>query len=138
MVRFLVGALTVVLSAGLAAAQDKKTTWEREFNGVNLTFEFGKDTLKVTALQGENGTVFICKSNIDKDGLVTAVVTDVASGEHPRLQQGVYSRSSRGDVLVSRVGLHRAGDLLDALHPLLSGERDRVEFFQQALDEMLR
>jgi hypothetical protein len=76
MARLLAGALVLVLATGLAAAEDKKATWEREFNGVNLTFEFGKDTLKVTALQGENGTIFTCKSTIDKDGLVKATVTD--------------------------------------------------------------
>ena len=76
MVRLLAGALGVALLMSSASAQDKKTTtWEREANGIEIKFEFGKDTLKVTAMQGDNGTVFDCKTTI-KDGLVKATVTD--------------------------------------------------------------
>jgi hypothetical protein len=76
MVRVLASAIALTLLAGPVAAQDKKTTWERETNGVALTFEFGKDTLKVTAMQGDNGTEFTCKTTTDKDGLVKATVTE--------------------------------------------------------------
>jgi hypothetical protein len=77
MVRLLAGALALAVLSGSAAAQDKKTTaWERETNGIELIFEFGKDTLKVSAMQGENGTVFSCKTTTDKDGVVKATVTE--------------------------------------------------------------
>jgi len=76
MVRVLASAIALTLLAGPVAAQDKKTTWEREMNGVALTFEFGKDTLKVTAMQGDNGTEFTCKTTTDKNGVVKATVTE--------------------------------------------------------------
>jgi hypothetical protein len=77
MARLLAGAIGLALLINSAEAQDKKTTtWEREANGFEITFEFGKDSLKVTAMQGDNGAVFTCKSTIDKDGVVKATVTD--------------------------------------------------------------
>jgi hypothetical protein len=77
MARLLASAIGLSLLINSAAAQDKKsTTWEREVNGFEITFEFGKDSLKVTAMQGDNGAAFTCKSTIDKDGVVKATVTD--------------------------------------------------------------
>jgi hypothetical protein len=81
MVRLTALAYGLALILGSATAQDKKdapatTKWERESNGVILIFEFGKDTLKVDAAQGENGAVFTCKTTTDKDGVVKATVTE--------------------------------------------------------------
>ena len=79
MVRILAGTLGLALLINSSAAQDQKdktTSWVREANGIEMTFEFGKDTLQVTAMQGDNGTVFTCKSTIDKDGVVKATVTE--------------------------------------------------------------
>jgi hypothetical protein len=84
MVRFLACAIALSVLTGLSMAQDKKTTWEREANGIALTFEFGKDTLKVTAMQGDNGTEFTCKSTTDKNGVVKATVTEsIEKGSFP-------------------------------------------------------
>ena len=76
------GLLALVLVAGLAAADDKKdkpaaTTWVRESNGVDIRFEFTKDTLKGTVTAGENGFVAKAKITTDKDGVVKAKVTEV-------------------------------------------------------------
>ncbi len=77
MVRLFAGVLGLALLINPSAAQDKKTTtWEREANGIELKFEFGKDSLKITAMQGDNGTEFTCKSTIDNEGLVKATVTE--------------------------------------------------------------
>jgi hypothetical protein len=77
MYRLLAGAIVLTALTGFATAQDKKTTaWERETNGLELTFEMGKDTLKVTVMQGDNGTVFSCKTTTDKNGVVKATVTE--------------------------------------------------------------
>ena len=80
--RIAAGIFALSLFGSLCVADDKKdkpevTTWLRESNGVNLTFELGKDTLKGTVLSGENGFVATCKITIDKDGLVKAKVTEV-------------------------------------------------------------
>jgi hypothetical protein len=78
-------AVAVALTAP-AAAQDKKDkekdtaptgTWVRESNGVDLKFEFGKDTLKGTVLAGDNGFVAKCKITVEKDGTVKAKITEV-------------------------------------------------------------
>jgi hypothetical protein len=81
LLRTAAGVFALALLTGSTAAEDKKdkpaATWTRESSGVDLTFEFGKDTLKGTVLAGENGFVATCKITIDKDGLVKATVTEV-------------------------------------------------------------
>lgn len=69
---------------GVVAAQDKKDdkpaitgTWEREANGLDLTFEFAKETLKITAVQGDNGVIVTTKFTVGKDGVVKVKVTGV-------------------------------------------------------------
>ena len=81
MFRLLAGGFALALLVGSVAAQDNKdkpaiTTWERESNGFDLKFEFGKDTLKVTAMNGENGAIMNCKTTTDKEGVVKATVTE--------------------------------------------------------------
>src|SRR5690349_2794243 len=79
LLRLFAGGFALALLVGSAAAQDKKdkaAAWEREANGVTLKLEFGKDTLKVTVFQGENGFVATCKTTTDKDGVVKATVTE--------------------------------------------------------------
>ncbi|HSQ57724.1 MAG TPA: hypothetical protein VLM40_18525 [Gemmata sp.] len=80
--RIVAGTFALSLLGQTSIAEDKKdnpatTIWERETNGVNLTFEIGKDTLKGTVLAGDNGFVATCKIEVGKDGIVKAKVTDV-------------------------------------------------------------
>ena len=80
MLRLLATGLALALITSPAAAQDKKgkpgTTWVREANDLVITYQFGKNTLKVTAMHGEDGAVFTCKTKKDKDGVITATVTE--------------------------------------------------------------
>src|SRR3954451_23151735 len=69
--------LALVAAPGPAAADDKDKpalsgTWTREANGLDLKFEFAKDTFKVSAFAGENGVVATCKYTVEKDGTVKA------------------------------------------------------------------
>ena len=79
LVRIVAGVLALAALGGPSVADDKKekdkpTVWERESSGVNLTFEFTKETLNGTVLAGENGFVARCKITTDQDGLVKAKV----------------------------------------------------------------
>jgi hypothetical protein len=77
MFRLFACGLALGLFTVTALAQDKKEpTWERTASDIVLTFQFGKDTLKVTAFSGENGTIFSCKTKTDKDGVIKATVTE--------------------------------------------------------------
>lgn len=78
MFRLLAGVVAVAL-VGAAAADDKKGpsgTWTREANGLDVTFEFAKDVLKITAAQGENGIIVTTKFAVE-NGVVKAKVTNV-------------------------------------------------------------
>lgn len=78
MFRLLTGVVALAL-AGAAAADDKKTvsgTWTREANGLDITFEFAKDTLKIIAMQGDNGVTVTTKFTFE-NGVVKAKVTNV-------------------------------------------------------------
>ena len=83
MLRLFAGCFALALLLGPVAAEDKKdekdkaVVWERESNGVELKFEFGKDTFKLTAFNGDNGAIITCKTKTDKDGVVMATVTAV-------------------------------------------------------------
>jgi len=83
MFRLIAGVAWLVL-AGAALAQDKKDdkaapsgTWTREANGLDIEFEFKKDVLKITAVQGENGVVVTTKVTDAKGGVVKVKVTNV-------------------------------------------------------------
>ena len=79
--RIVAGAFALgLLSTASTASDDKNpavTIWERESNGVNLTFEMGKKTLRGAVLSGDNGFVATCNITIDREGLVKAKVTVV-------------------------------------------------------------
>ncbi len=88
MLRLIAGGFALALLATAAPAEDKKAkekpvVWERESNGVDLRFELTKDTLKGTAMVGENGFIATCKITIDKDGIVKAKVTAVEEKGNP-------------------------------------------------------
>ncbi len=79
MLRLLAAGFALAFITQPATADDEKKaapTWIREANDLVITYQFGKDTLKVTAMHGDDGAVFNCKTKIDKDGVVTATVTD--------------------------------------------------------------
>ena len=83
MFRLLAGVVALGL-VGAAAAQDKKAdkpalagTWVREANGLDVTFAFAKDTLKITAVRGENGVIVTTSFAVEKDGVVKVKVKDV-------------------------------------------------------------
>ena len=83
MFRLLACGLVLTVLIGSLAADDKKdpkekyVSWERESNGFDLKFDFGKDKLKLNVFNGENGVIVTCKTTIDKNGLVKATVTEV-------------------------------------------------------------
>lgn len=56
--------------------KDKATVWTREVNGIDLKFEFGKDTAKYHVASGENSCTITAKIKIEKD-VVSSEVTDV-------------------------------------------------------------
>lgn len=79
--------LSIVAVAGLGYADDKKDEkkespalsgkWIREAEGFSLTFGFEKEKLTLDVTAGENGLIVTCSYKMDKDGVVTAEVTDV-------------------------------------------------------------
>ena len=82
LLRLLAAGFALGLIATAAPAEDKKdnpatTTWLREVNGIDLKFELGKDTMKASVFQAENGFVANCKITRDKDGTIKVKVTDV-------------------------------------------------------------
>ncbi len=91
MFRLLAGGFALALVALTAGADEKKdpkkddkaTAWVRESNGVNLKFEFGKDTATFHVAAGENSVVLKAKVTKEKD-VVTAEFTDVTvKGDFP-------------------------------------------------------
>jgi hypothetical protein len=71
----------LALAVHSAAADEKKdkgkpASWTRETNGIDLKFEFGKDTAKYHVFAGDNGCVVTAKVKFDKD-VVTSEITDV-------------------------------------------------------------
>ncbi|HEV3438455.1 MAG TPA: hypothetical protein VG122_13920, partial [Gemmata sp.] len=67
-------ALTVLLGSVVAEDKPAVVSWEREANGIDLKLEVGKDTLKFTVFNGENGAIATCKTTTDKDGVVKVTV----------------------------------------------------------------
>lgn len=82
MFRLLVSGFALALIAFNTAGADEKkdpkaaTTWVREINGVDLKFEFAKDTATFNVFAGENGIIVTAKLTKDKD-VVTAEFTEV-------------------------------------------------------------
>ncbi|OWK37869.1 hypothetical protein [Fimbriiglobus ruber] len=94
MIRFcagMVAAVAVVLGAGAAVADDKKDdaalkgAWVKEADGVVLKFEFKTNKeLIASVTSGDNGVILTCEYTADKDGKVSATVTDSKEkGEFP-------------------------------------------------------
>jgi hypothetical protein len=89
MFRLLAGVVALGL-VGVAAAQDKKDdkktiagTWTREANGLDITFEFAKDVLKITAVQGDNGVIVTTKFKAEKDVVKVKVTNVEEKGNFP-------------------------------------------------------
>ncbi len=84
MFRLLAGGFALALVALSAGAEDKKDpkekdkaiAWVRESNGVDLKFEFGKDTATFHVTAGGNGVIIKAKLTKEKD-VVTAEFTAV-------------------------------------------------------------
>jgi hypothetical protein len=86
MLRLLAG-LMVVVFAGFVTADDKKDEkkqtpahmgkWTRESDNFNLVFGFEKEKMTLDVSVGDNGLTVTCSYKIDKDGVVSAEVTDV-------------------------------------------------------------
>lgn len=81
----LLAAFAAVSLASLAFADDKKADekapalsgkWVRETDDFKLEFGFEKDKLTIVVLSGENGLTVTTDYKVDKDGKVTAEVTD--------------------------------------------------------------
>ncbi len=97
MFRLLAGSFALTLVTLGAGAQDKKdpkekdkaTAWVRESNGVDLKFEFGKDTVTFHVTAGGNGVVIKAKLTKEKD-VVTAEFTEIVEkGDFPnKLKKG--------------------------------------------------
>jgi hypothetical protein len=85
MARLLAGALALALT-GVAAAQEKKDEkkdtptlsgrWIKEADGFELAMKFDKETYTTTVKAGDNSIVVTSKYTVDKDGKVTAEVTE--------------------------------------------------------------
>ena len=127
--RIVAGAFALSLLGQTSIAEDKKdnpapTIWERETNGVNLTFEIGKDTLKGTVLAGDNGFVATCKIEIGKDGIVKAKVTDVEEkGNFPNKPKVGLEFSFKWKVKDDTAELSDlTGDGVEDAKPIVEGE----------------
>ena len=87
----LLAAFAAVSLAGFAFADDKKADdkkaddkapalsgkWVRETDDFKLEFGFDKDKMTIVVVSGENGLTVTFDYKVDKDGKVTAEVTDV-------------------------------------------------------------
>jgi hypothetical protein len=130
MLRLLAGGFALALLLGPVAAQDKKDkdkapVWERESNGLELKFEFiGKDMLKLSAFNGENGAIVTCKTTTDKDGVVKAVVTEaVEKGNFPPTPKKGFEFSFKWKVDGDKATLSDLkGEGLDDAKPIIEGE----------------
>lgn len=130
LLRLIACGAAVALLVGPAAAQDKKdtkdkpTVWERETNGVVLIFEFGKDTLKGTVLQGDNGFVAMCKITVDKDGVTKVTVTEATEkGNFPATPMKGFEFSFKWKVKDDTATLSDLkGEGLDDVKPIVEGQ----------------
>jgi hypothetical protein len=103
MFRPFVGVLALALLAAPTAADDKKdekrTTWVRESNGIDLKFEMGKETMKGSVFSGQDGFIATCAIKADKDGVVHAKVTEVESkGNFPSVPKAGFEFSFKWKV----------------------------------------
>lgn len=78
MFRFAAVALTVVLTGLTASAADAPTgKWTRSVNGIDVTFEFGKEAILIRAEAGGNTIVVHNSYKIDSDGAIKLKVTKI-------------------------------------------------------------
>jgi hypothetical protein len=134
MFRLLAAGFAIALALTVpATAQDKKEkdkdkapigTWVRESNGVDLKFEFDKDTLKGTVLAGDNGFVAKCKITVEKDGIVKAKITEVEEkGMFPGLPKVGVEFSFKWKVTGDKAELSDLkGDEVEAAKAIVEGE----------------
>jgi hypothetical protein len=130
MLRLLASGFALALLLNPVTADDKKDeknkapSWERESNGVDLRFEFGKDTLKLMAFNGENGAIVSCKTTTDKDGVVKATVTAVEEkGDFPAKPKVGFEFSFKWKADGDKANLSDLkGEGLDDVKAILEGE----------------
>ena len=130
MLRLLAGGFALALLLNPVTAEDKKDekdkapAWEREVNGIDLKFEFGKDTCKLIVFNGENGAIVSCKTKTDKDGVVKATVTAVEEkGNFPPKPKVGFEFSFKWKADGDKAKLSDLqGEGLDDVKPILEGE----------------
>jgi len=88
--RFLAAAVVVVVVAFSATAEDKKETpvlkgsWSKSVEGAELTFKFAaKDKLIVVVEADGKKCTLTCESSTDKEGKISAKVTEVDKKDFP-------------------------------------------------------
>jgi hypothetical protein len=130
MFRLLAGSFTLALLVGSVVADDKTdpkekfVSWERESNGFDLKFEFGKEIVKLNVFNGENGVIVTCKMTIDKKGLVKATVKEVEEkGTFPQKPKIGFEFSFTWKIEGDKATLSDLmGEGLDEAKPLAEGE----------------
>lgn len=129
MLRLLAGCVALAFLIAPAPADDKKDaplgpSWERESSGIDLKFEFGKDTMKMTVFNGENGAIITCKTTTDKDGVIKATVTEaVEKGTFPPTPKKGFEFSFKWKADGDKATLSDLkGEGLDDAKALIEGE----------------
>jgi hypothetical protein len=130
MFRLLACGIALSALVGSVAADDKKdaeekyVTWERESNGFDLKFDFGKDKLKISVFNGENGMILTCKTTTDKKGLVKVTVTEVEEkGNFPQKPKVGFEFNFVWKVEGDKATLSDlTGEGIDDAKPLAEGE----------------
>lgn len=126
LVRLVTGGFALALFACTVSAEDKPatTTWEREANGIDLKFEMGKDTMKASVFNGENGFNATCSIKTDKDGVVKVTVKEVKEkGNFPATPKVGFEFSFKWKVDGDKAELSDLkGEGLDDAKGLVEGE----------------
>lgn len=127
LVRLVAGGFALALLVGTVSAEDKDkttTTWEREANGLDLKFEMGKDTLKLSVFNGDNGFNATCTTKTDKDGVVKVTVKESKEkGNFPQTPKAGFEFSFKWKVNGDKAELSDLkGEGLDDAKGLVEGE----------------
>lgn len=98
--RYLAVAAVVVAAAFAATAEDKKEapalkgSWSKTVEGGELTFKFAaKDKLVVVVEHDGKSCTLTCESSVDKDGKISAKVTEVTNKDFPSPPEKGYKFS---------------------------------------------
>ncbi len=90
MSRYIAAAVVVAVVAFGATAEDKKEApalkgnWSKDIEGAQLTFKFAaKDKLIVVVQADGKSCTLTCEASTDKDGKVSAKVTEVTNKDFP-------------------------------------------------------